>query len=93
VDLIGEGIVAGHGPHGRFERIADIAVVGADKGVAGVQPGVEHLPDARTRHVAMRSLFPDDRQLLDGALGLPPSVCDDRDSPFVDLHHLSNASP
>src|SRR5882672_7687074 len=63
----------------------------ADEGLLRVQSRLEDLRDARARHLGVLALVPDDRQLLERGLGVPPGVGDHRDAGVADLHHFLHA--
>ena len=78
-----------------FRRAGDgrlgIAVLVADKGLFGVEPGLENLGDRGARDLGIRAFVPDDRQRIERGLGLPPCLRHDGHAGVANLHHLFDA--
>src|SRR5262249_17327857 len=68
-----------------------VAALVADERLLGVEALLEPFSNRRARDLGVLALVPNDREGIEGGLGLPPAVGDDGDSIIFDLHHLLHA--
>ena len=74
---------------GLRDRLVGVAhFLGREHAVLAIETLLEELRDGRARHLGVGAVVPDDRQLVECGLGVPPGVGDDGNGRVVDFEHV-----